>query len=235
MDVAVEDQRAAVCVEHDLEHALLRTRQPGMRKCVLVRLESSHRLSSFHQRSQAASGNERPGGAQILEDAELPVPEAPDGDPHVRLVQQVRQRRQRPVLDLAPAEVQDHPAAISAWARSNTSRASSRRSSPRSNSSHRPSFSKRSMATQSSGVGSRSIPSSIGLWRRTADRCATAAPTANLSRSPRAASSPRGFVPDRNDTIARWNNTPTRTAATPSAVRLGCRSRWASPSRQLAE
>jgi hypothetical protein len=30
----------------------------------------------------------------------------------VRLVQQIRQRRQCPVFDLAPAEVQDHPAAI---------------------------------------------------------------------------------------------------------------------------
>jgi len=34
-----------------------------------------------------ASGDERPGGAQILEEPELPFPEAPDGDPHVRLVQ----------------------------------------------------------------------------------------------------------------------------------------------------
>src|SRR2546426_10616526 len=36
--VAVEDQRGAVRVEDDLEHAVLRAREFGVRKCVLVRV-----------------------------------------------------------------------------------------------------------------------------------------------------------------------------------------------------
>src|SRR2546428_2590063 len=38
MRVAIEDQRAAVRVEDDLEHAVLRAGESGVRKCVLVRV-----------------------------------------------------------------------------------------------------------------------------------------------------------------------------------------------------
>src|SRR5258708_14123224 len=54
MDVAIEDQRATVGREDDLDHALVRTRQLGMRKCVLVRLESSHRLAPLRVHGSAA-------------------------------------------------------------------------------------------------------------------------------------------------------------------------------------
>src|SRR6266850_1381561 len=102
MDVAIEDQRAAVRVEHDLEHALLRTRQPGMRKCVLVGLESSHRPAPFinvpgrvRQRAAAwrpdirGAGAAAPGGpgrrsARAPRSTGPPTPTAPGPRPRTR-------------------------------------------------------------------------------------------------------------------------------------------------------
>ena len=43
VSVAVEDQRVAVRVQNDLEHACLRAAELGMRKCAFIGVEDSHR------------------------------------------------------------------------------------------------------------------------------------------------------------------------------------------------
>src|SRR5207302_8370869 len=46
--VAVEDQRGAVRVEDDLEHAVLRAWQSGVWKQILVRVDTTHRFAPFN-------------------------------------------------------------------------------------------------------------------------------------------------------------------------------------------
>src|SRR5712672_1952454 len=60
----------------------------------------------------AASGTQGPGGPQILEQSELPLPQAANGELHLRLVQQIGQRRERAVLHFTAAEIQDDPGAV---------------------------------------------------------------------------------------------------------------------------
>src|SRR3954453_21285068 len=55
---------------------------------------------------------ERARRAQNPEEGDLPIPEAAPREPHTGLVEQLRERGQRPVLHLAAAEVEDDPAAV---------------------------------------------------------------------------------------------------------------------------